>query len=278
MRLLAVVALCILGPGLAAANDARANELPLIDAHVHYSHDAWDMLPPKEAIAVLRRAGLKKALVSSSSDDGTLKLFAEAPDIIVPELRPYRSRGELGTWFKDETVVTHLQERIARFNYVGIGEFHIYGADADSPVMRRVVELARDNGLLLHAHSDAEAVERLFAQNPKAQILWAHSGFAAPDKVREMLRKYPTLWCDLAFRSEHGSGGKVDAAWREVFVEFPDRFMVGTDTFTPERWFYIEEHAKWSRAWLADLPRDLAERIAFRNAEALFAGRKIGPK
>lgn len=278
MRLPAVVALCILGPVLTAANGARANELPLIDAHVHYSHDAWDMLPPKEAIAVLRRAGLKKVLVSSSSDDGTLKLFAEAPDIIVPELRPYRSRGELGTWFRDETVVTHLQERIARFNYVGIGEFHIYGADADSPVMRRVVELARDNGLLLHAHSDAEAVERLFAQDPKAHILWAHSGFATPDKVREMLRKYPTLWCDLAFRSEHGSGGKVDAAWREAFVEFPDRFMVGTDTFTPERWFYIEEHAKWSRAWLADLPRGLAERIAFRNAEALFAGRKIGPK
>ncbi len=278
MRLPVAVALCLAGLGLAAPHGARADDLPLIDAHVHYSHDAWDMLPPKEAIAVLRRAGLKKVLVSSSSDDGTLKLFAEAPDIIVPELRPYRSRGELGTWFKDETVVTHLQERIARFNYVGIGEFHIYGADADSPVMRRVVELARDNGLLLHAHSDADAVERLFAQNPKAHILWAHSGFAAPDKVREMLHKYPTLWCDLAFRSEHGSGGKVDAAWREAFVEFPDRFMVGTDTFTPERWFYIEEHAKWSRAWLADLPRDLAERIAFRNAEALFAGRKIGPK
>ena len=257
---------------------ARAADIPLIDAHIHYSHDAWDMLPAKEAIAVLRRAGLRKALVSSSSDDGTLKLYAEAPDLIVPELRPYRSRGELGTWFKDETVVTHLQERIARFNYVGIGEFHIYGADADSPVMRKVVELARDNDLLLHAHSDAEAVDRLFAHNPKARILWAHSGFAAPEKVREMLRKYPTLWCDLAFRSEHGSGGKVDPGWRAAFEEFPDRFMVGTDTFTPERWYYIEEHAKWSRAWLEDLPRDLAERIAFKNAEALFGGTKIGPK
>ena len=47
--------------------------------------------------------------------------------------------------------------------------------------------------------------------------------------------------------------------------------MVGTDTFTPERWFYIEEHAKWSRGWLADLPMPLAEKIAWRNAEALFA-------
>ena len=52
---------------------------------------------------------------------------------------------------------------------------------------------------------------------------------------------------------------------------FPDRFMVGTDTFTPERWHYIVEHANWSRAWLADLPPALAERIAWRNGEALFA-------
>ena len=69
-----------------------------------------------------------------------------------------------------------------------------------------------------------------------------------------MLRKHKNLWCDLAFRSDHASGGKVDPAWRAVFLEFPDRFMVGTDTFTPERWHYVAEHADWSRGWLADLP------------------------
>ena len=61
------------------------------------------------------------------------------------------------------------------------------------------------------------------------------------------------------------------AEWRALFTEFPDRFTVGTDTYTPERWYYIGEHATWSRAWLADLPAPLAERIAWRNAEALFA-------
>ncbi len=49
--------------------------------------------------------------------------------------------------------------------------------------------------------------------------------------------------------------------------------MIGTDTFTPERWYYVTEHAEWSRAWLADLPADVAERIAYRNGEALFAAR-----
>ena len=47
--------------------------------------------------------------------------------------------------------------------------------------------------------------------------------------------------------------------------------MIGTDTYTPERWYYVAEHADWSRGWLATLPRELAENIAFRNAESLLA-------
>jgi predicted TIM-barrel fold metal-dependent hydrolase len=139
-------------------------------------------------------------------------------------------------------------------------------------VPRRMVQLARQHRLFLHAHSDVEAVERLFKQWPEARILWAHSGFDRPEKVREMLRKHKNLWCDLAFRTDHASGGKVDPAWRAAFLEFPDRFMVGTDSFTPERWHYIGEHANWSRQWLADLPREVAERIAWKNGDTIFGG------
>jgi hypothetical protein len=32
----------------------------------------------------------------------------------------------------------------------------------------------------------------------------------------------------------------------------------------------VVEHANWSRAWLADLPREVAENIAWRNGERLF--------
>ena len=69
---------------LAAGPLRAAPELPLFDAHIHYSHDAWDLVPPKQAVAILRQAGLRGALVSSSDDDGTQKLAAEAPDLIVP--------------------------------------------------------------------------------------------------------------------------------------------------------------------------------------------------
>lgn len=273
-RLLLTAWLAAAGPAALAAEPL----LPIFDAHLHYSHDAWERLPPAAAVALLRQAGLKAAMVSSSSDEGTQMLYAAAPDLVLPSLRPYRTRGEIGSWMNDPTVVAHLESRLAKYRYVAIGEYHIYGADADGPVMRRVVELARQHRLFLHSHSDADAIERQFRQDPDARILWAHAGFDSPERVREMLRRHKNLWADLAFRSDHAAGGRVDPGWREAFLEFPDRFLVGTDTFTPERWHYVGEHARWSREWLASLPAPVAEQIAWKNGERLFGAMRAALK
>lgn len=260
-----------------AAMATPAADLPIFDAHLHYSHDAWERVPPAEAIALLRKAGVKRALVSSSNDDGNQRLYAEAPDLIVPSLRPYRARGDIATWVRDEAITSYLEQRLSQHRYAAIGEFHLYGADADLPVPRRVVQLARQYGLFLHAHSDRDAIERLFRQDPAARILWAHSGFERPEEVREMLRQHKNLWCDLAFRTDHVAGGKATAEWRALFVEFPERFMLGTDTYVPERWHYVGEHARISRGWLGELPPNAAELIAWRNGETLF-GNTLGRK
>ncbi len=271
-RLCGGLAATLLAPGAPPLRAAASAPLPIFDAHLHYSHDAWDRLPPRAAIEILRQAGLKRAMVSSSSDEGTQRLHAAAPELVLPALRPYRTRNEIGSWMHDPGVVAHLEDRLARHRYVAIGEYHIYAEAADSAVMRRVVQLARERGLWLHSHSDADAVERQFRQWPEARILWAHAGFDTPLAVAAMLRRHPRLCCDLAYRNDHAAGGRVDPAWRDLFLAFPDRFLVGTDTFTPERWYYVVEHARWCREWLADLPPPVAERIAWRNGEALFGG------
>jgi len=277
-----VLALVAAGASLLAAAPGHGQPMmPIFDAHLHYSHDAWDNLPPPAAIEVLKKGGIKRALLSSSNDEGQQRLYALAPEIVVPSLRPYRTRGDASTWAGDSTVTGYLEERLKKYRYAAIGEFHLYGADADLPVPRRMVELAKEHGLILHAHSDVVAVERLFRQWPEARILWAHSGFARADEVRAMLRKYKNLWSDLAFRGEHHSGGKVTDEWRAAFLEFPDRFALGTDTFTPERWLYVGEHANTARVWLSTLPAEVAEKIAHRNAEALlgsFNTAKFGPR
>jgi hypothetical protein len=260
----------LLGLVLVLPLAVHAQPLPIFDAHLHYSHDAWELVPVPQAVAIMRKAGLKRALISSAGDEGQQRLYQAAPDLVIPELRPYRNRADVATWVSDESVITYLEQKLSQNRYVGIGEFHLYGADADLPVPRRMVELARKYNLFLHAHSDADAVERLFRQWPQARILWAHAGFEPPERVAEMLRKHKNLWADLAFRTDHASDGKVDPAWRAIFLEFPERFMVGSDSFTPERWHYIPEHAEWSRRWLADLPPDVAERIAWKNGETVF--------
>jgi hypothetical protein len=248
----------------------HAAELPLFDAHIHYNHDAWKSVPPKEAIALLRKAGMVRALVSSSSDEGTQKLYAEAPDLIIPELRPYRKNGETTTWFHDESIIDYLEERLKQYAYVAIGEFHVSGADADLPVVRRIVQLAKLHGLMLHAHSDADAVERLFRHDPEARIIWAHAGYEPPPRVREMLRRYKNLWAELSSRNDVTVNGRVAAEWRDILLELADRFMIGTDTHAPERWNVIGSNANLVREWLAGLPAEVAERIGYKNGEAVL--------
>ena len=266
-RFLAASAAAALLPSAARAVGAQ---LPIFDAHIHFSHDAAERFSAGEAVAILEKAGLKRALVSSSGDAGTRALYAAAPGLVLPSLRPYRRRGEIRSWVDDPSVIDFLEDRLNRFKWVAVGEFHLFASQTDKAVPRRMIELARQHNLLLHAHSDAGAIDGIFAQWPEAQVLWAHAGFVDPDIVGPMLGKHTNLWTDLAFRSEHAHGGRVDDDWRSLFAAFPDRVTVGTDTFTPERWHYVVEHADWTRQWLTDLPPDLAEGIAWRNGETMI--------
>jgi len=248
-----------------------ADTMPVFDAHIHYSHDAVIQTPPEEAASLLRKAGLKKALISSSDDEGTQKIFAAAPDIVVPALRPYRRRGEISTWMHDPTVIDYVEGRLAKYKYKAFGEFHAYGDDIETPIFQHMITLAKKHNLLLHAHSDADAIDRIFKSYPEARVLWAHSGFGRPDEISITLRKHKNLWSDLAFRNDQATNGKVPEEWKKLFAEFPDRFMVGTDTFSPERWYYIGDHAEYTRTWLKDLPADIAKKIAYENAETMLS-------
>jgi len=247
-------------------NVSAETNLPIADAHVHYSHDSVDLTPPERVIELMREAQLKFALVSSSDDNGTQLLSQLAPDLIVPGLRPYRRRGELNTWFKDPLALAYVEKLLQSNRYATLGEFHLYGADAELPIPRRIVALATENNLVLHAHSDADAVERLLAQNDNIKVLWAHSGFDDPETISAMLTRHDRLWADLAFRSEVGSGGSLSDDWKALFINHPTRMMLGTDTYTPERMYFLPDHANSARVWLKDLPAEVAENVAWKNA------------
>jgi hypothetical protein len=185
-------------------------------------------------------------------------------------LRPYRQAGELSSWHQDPTVVPYLEERLARPIYRGIGEFHLMGTEARSPVVRQVAELARRHGLFLHCHCDVEAAEILLGLAPGVRVLWAHAGMGAgPDEVGRLVGASAQLLVELALRSDVAPGGQLDPGWRDLFLRHPDHFMVGTDTWIPSRWAGYVDVQTDTRVWLRQLPADVARRLATENADSL---------
>lgn len=244
----------------------------MFDAHIHYSQDAWAQYTPEQAIAILRSAGIRRALVSSTPDTGTQRLYALAPDLVVPMLRPYRSRGETGAWTRDPTVVAYVESTFRRGVHRGIGEFHLVTGDATTPVIRALTALAIREDLWLHAHADEHAIAELARSDPRAKVLWAHAGLSStPAAVRAVLDAHPNVVAELALRSDVMWSQTIDPAWRELFLRYPDRFLIGTDTWTPSRWEDVVSGHERTRAWLTQLPPDVASKIASGNAERLFA-------
>lgn len=266
--LLTVILLC---PGLLMAFDPEGSAV--FDAHIHYSQDVWESISPEEAIHRLREAGIARAMVSSTSDEGTQRLYAADPELVIPVLRPYRKRGTLHSWMYDQTVIPYLKARLAKYRYVAIGEFHVEGKEADSEVVRAVVQLAKQHRLMLHVHGDADAVKRIFNQDPQAEIIWAHAGFEYAHVVRSLLDRHKNLWADLSFRREIYTNRQFLHGWRELLVAHSDRFMLATDPYTPQRWLKLQSIMTWQRSLLEALPEDAAARIAWKNGERLITRR-----
>jgi hypothetical protein len=249
----------------------QAQDLPIFDAHIHYSRPDWQVFTPERILAILDQAGVRRALVSSTPDDGTLQLYAAAPQRIVPFLRPYRTREDMATWPSNPAVQAYVEERLQRGIYKGIGEFHLSAAQVEAPTMRRFAELAAQQQLFLHAHVDDIVVATLLRLYPQVRILWAHAGMSAPAAtVERLLEQSAHLWVELSLRADIASDARLDSAWRTVFLKYPDRFMVGTDTWTTSRWNDLVPGMQRIRSWLHQLPREVAEHIAYRNAERLF--------
>jgi hypothetical protein len=251
---------------------AQGTELPIIDTHIHYSAPDWTEYPPERVLGILGRAGIVRALVSSTPDDGTLALHAKDPARIVPILRPYRTREDMARWWRDPSVIPYLEGRLGTGVYRGIGEFHLSGGQTDTSVIRELAAIAVRRGLVLHAHSDEAAVIELFALEPRLRILWAHAGMTSgPAAVGALLDRFPQLWVELSLRNgDVAPGGLLDPEWRALFLRHPDRFTVGTDTWVTSRWEALPGSIAEVRAYLRQLPPDVAERIGWRNAERLF--------
>lgn len=127
--------------------------------------------------------------------------------------------------------------------------------------------------------------ERLLAHNPKARFNWAHvgsdpGGNRNPALMRYLLARHPNLYS--AFRVvRQGSfpvfpldgRGRLKPKWRELILDFPDRFTMHSDYFfvpagMPERGG--PRAYELANKLLDQLPAPVARALAHENARRIY--------
>ena len=285
---------------MAAAGGARAESAPpgpIADAHLHYKWNQAEVTSPEEAVASLRANGVVLAVIAGTPPERVLELHALAPEIVVPIFGPYRTNGDWYRWQSRPELVDQARAAIASGPYRGIGELHVIPGFAarwgDSPVLAGLMEVGRqlDVPLLIHMEfSRAEPTLALCQGNPDNRILLAHAGAALPPpEVRRILEACPRVWMDLAARDPWrflrfpiaDAEGRLLPEWRALILDYPERFMVGSDAVWPvERldawdqpdtgWQRIHEFLGFHRGWAAELPPEVRARVLAGNARTLF--------
>ncbi len=285
-RVFSLVSALILAPIVAFSDQGNHDhpigdaikDVPIFDAHIHYKEPAWDEYPVEAIVGLMDRTGVAMGLVSSTPDEGTIRLWEFAPNRIVPELRPYHGSAGSSNWTEFPEMADYLEGRLEKYPHQGIGEFHIRNrAMWDEALFRKLIKMAKAQDLYLHVHSGAEPIRWLYDLDPEVKVIWAHAGLGEPAReVYRLMAEFPDLLADTSLR-EHAIAGfdrKLDPEWAKIIFEFQDRLMVGSDTWVNSQWDSYESIIASNRRWLSLLPRDVAEKIAYRNAERVF-GRDV---
>ena len=249
-----------------------ANASPLFDAHLHYNAADAAQLSPQQIVSKLEQNEIRRAVVSGTPASHTAKLYQHAPDRIVPFLSVYRNHEDKLKWQNDTRLPDRIELELKKGTWQGIGELHIFAKDRHSSVFHRIIMIAAKYKLPLQIHGDPAVIDTVFDIKSSQTVIWAHAGtFPYPDLIEDYLQRYPTLYIDLSVRDERvAPNGQISDAWYELLVKFPNRFIIGVDTFSLSRWNNFDAAVSVTRNWLSQLPEDVAKKISYHNAVAFL--------
>ena len=263
--LLVVVAL--LAPTTAGA------QYPLFDAHIHYSRPDWDTYTPERILSILAKAGIRRALVSSTPDDGTLKLYDKAPAAIVP-LAASVSHARRHEHVAARRGGGRLRGRAPQARHLprdrrgALRRERRPGAERQARWPTWPPSRSCSSG----ATSTTPPSRAMLKTYPGTKMLWAHAGMSAPARSGSVSSWIAIRCC--------GSSWRCGPTWRraapsipsgaQLFMRHPDRFLIGTDTWVTSRWESVISASEAVQVWLRQLPREVAEQIAWKNGDRLF--------
>ncbi len=126
---------------------------------------------------------------------------------------------------------------------------------------------------MIHVHSGPEPIRWLYGLDKDVKIIWAHAGLGeTAETVYALMDEYKALYADTSLRDSNilNSDVGLNKEWQKILIDFQDRLMVGSDTWVNSQWDRYDDIIASQREWLALLPKDVAEKIAYKNAEKLF--------
>lgn len=128
----------------------------------------------------------------------------------------------------------------------------------------------------------------LYKAWPDQVFIIPHMAFGSAEQITEILRAHPNVVTTLSKKDKDKGGysdpekvaklgdgmvgrcGFLKDYWKEVLLAFPDRILFATDAHKGYRWARYGDYVESMRQILGQLPRDIAETIAYRNAERIY--------
>jgi predicted TIM-barrel fold metal-dependent hydrolase len=241
---------------------------PLIDAHSH--------VPTAQAIdayvAAMKRHDIRKVVllgVGGVQKNDAAWIAAAArkyPDQVVPGV-PVPDPMSKGAADALDAALKHTNGR-------AVGEVHVRQAvrkierSPSDPAFLKLLAVAARHGtpVIIHAELTAgltAALEKALAAERKAVIVLAHGPNLMVDLSGMHFQRTPALATE---------SGPLDPKWKALIEKMPDRFLVGIDAWAPRLFepAMLDRLMKWTRRVLGELPPDVAERVAWKNAAALY--------
>ena len=267
---------------------------PFVDVHVHFNWDQKETISAAQVVARLKRANIAFAVVTATPSELALELKQAGGDLIIPFFSPYTHAFGKQDWYLHERTLQMAEEGLRSGQYQGIGEVHFmvgFRPKIDNSIFKRLLQLADQYSVPVLIHIDAgneQKIVEICRQNPAVKFIFAHAGgnlYAS--QIRRVIEQCERVMIELSARDPWRYGGLTGTddlllpAWRELVIEYPQRFLVGTDPVwkvtrtqswdqADDGWDYFEQLLDYHRNWIAALPPAVQQQLRLDNARRLF--------
>jgi len=219
---------------------------------------AWDVTLTIEAI---KKYPDKLAALGGGGTLNPMIIEAQATGNAGPEVqKKFRERAEA---LLKQGIVGFGEMSIEHFSLPQSPVKDYEYAAADSPLMLLLADIAAEHDVPIDLHMEAvpkdmpmpaeytapnppqlhaniAPLERLLNHNPRAKIIWAHAGsdaigYRTPELSRRLLQAHLNLYMEVKYDPNFPGkdppmvDGKLKPEWLQLFSDFPDRFVIGSD-------------------------------------------------